>query len=191
MPGPLWHHGPHHTRIFPSFTISQNLLRFMSLESVMLPNHLILCCPLLLLPSIFPASGSFPLNQLFTSGGQNIGVAASTSVLPINAQAWFPLGLTGLIPLQSKGLSRVFSSTTIGKNQLFSTQSSLWSNSWICTWLLGKPYLFKSHPFKFLWSLPYIGMTDMSIRDWTQFLASLSSSKGFPKVTSLTQQKTP
>ena len=116
-------------------------------------------------------SGSFQMSQLSTSGGQSIGVAASTSVLPINAQAWFPLGLTGLIPLQSKGLSRVFSSTTIGKNQLFSTQSSLWSNSWICTWLLGKPYLFKSHPFKFLWSLPYIGI------DWHehQGLNSISS----------------
>ena len=76
-------------------------------------NHLILCCPLLLLPSIFPASGSFQMSQLFESGGQRIGVSASTSVLPMNIQDWFPLGWTGWISLQSKGLSRVFSNTTV------------------------------------------------------------------------------
>ena len=86
----------------------------------------------------FPASGSFPLSQLFTSGGQNIGASASTSVLPINIQGWFPLGLTGLIFLQTKGLSWVYFSTTIRKHQFFGTQPYLWSNSHIYTWLLEK-----------------------------------------------------
>ena len=87
----------------------------------------------------FPASGSFSMSQFFASGGQSIGVSASTSVLPMNIQDWFPLGLTDLISLQSKGLSRVFSNTTVQKHQFFSTQSSLWSNSHIHTWLLEKP----------------------------------------------------
>ena len=85
----------------------------------------------------FPASGSFPTSRLFTSGGQIIG--ASASVLPINIPDWFPLVLTGLISLQSKGLSRVFSNTTVQKHQFFSSHLSLWSSSHIRTWLLGKP----------------------------------------------------
>ena len=85
----------------------------------------------------FPASGSFPMGQLFTSGGQSIG--ASASVCPMNIQTRFPSGLIGLISLQSKGLSRGFSSTTIWKHQFFSTQSSFWSNSHISTRLLEKP----------------------------------------------------
>ena len=84
----------------------------------------------------FPASGSFPMSQLFASGGQSIGASALASVLPMNIQGWFPLELTGLISLQSKGLSRVFSSTTIQKHQFFSIQPSLWFNFHICTWLL-------------------------------------------------------
>ena len=87
----------------------------------------------------FPASGSFPLSQLFTSGGQSIGVSASASVLPMNIQDWSPLGLTGWISLQSKGLSRVFSNTIVQKHQFFSAQLSLWSNSHNHTWLLEKP----------------------------------------------------
>ena len=90
-------------------------------------------------PQSCPASGSFPMSQLFTSGGQSIRASASASVLPMNIQGWFSLGLTGLISLQSKGLSRVFSSTTAQKHQFFSTQPSLWSSSHICRWLLGKP----------------------------------------------------
>ena len=85
----------------------------------------------------FPASGSFPVSQLFTSGGQSIGVSASASVLPI--QDWFLLGFTGLTFLKFKGLTRVFSNTTVQKHQLFSVQLSLWSNSHIHTWLLEKP----------------------------------------------------
>ena len=89
-------------------------------------------------PQSFPASRSFPMSQIFASGGQSIGVSASATVLSISIQRWFPLGLNGLISWQSKGLSRVFSSTTIQKHQFFSTQLSLWSNSHICTWLLEK-----------------------------------------------------
>ena len=84
----------------------------------------------------FPESRSFPISQFFTSGRQCIGVSASASVLPMNIQDWFPLGLTGWIPLQSKGLSRGFSNTTVQQHQFFSTQLSLWSNSHIHTWLL-------------------------------------------------------
>ena len=87
----------------------------------------------------FPASGSFPMSQLFASGGQSIGVSASASVLPMNIQDWFPLGMTGLISLQSKELSRVFSNTTVWRHHFFGTQLSLCSNSHIHTWLLEKP----------------------------------------------------
>ena len=92
------------------------------------------------LPS-FPTLGSFPMSQFFTSGGQSIWGSSSTSVLPMNIQDWFPLGLTGLISLQSKGLSKVFSSTIIWKYKFFGTQLSLWSDSNTHTWLLEKPYL--------------------------------------------------
>ena len=83
--------------------------------------------------------GSFQMNQFFASGGQSIGVSASTSVLPMNIQDWFPIRLTGLIYLQSKGLSRVFSNTTVQKHQFFGAQLSSESNSHIHTWLLEKP----------------------------------------------------
>ena len=117
-----------------SITNSQSLLKFMSITSVMPSNHLILCHPLLLLPSAFPpASGSFPASQLFTSAGQCIGASASTSVLPMNIQDWFPLGWTGWIFYKSKEFSRIFFSTTIQKHQFFSAQRSLWSNSHIPT----------------------------------------------------------
>ena len=103
--------------------------------------HLIICFPLLLLPSIFPSIRVFPMSQLFPSGSQSTGVSASASVLPINIQDWSPLGWIGWIFLQSKGLSRVFSNTTAQKHQFFSTQPSLWSNSHIHTWLPEKPSL--------------------------------------------------
>ena len=83
-------------------------------------------------------SGSFPINWLFTSGGQSIRASTSATVLPVNIQGWFPLGLTDLISLQFKGLSRVFSSTIVWKNQFFGVQPFLWSNSHVPTWLLGK-----------------------------------------------------
>ena len=87
---------------------------------------------------LFLASGSFPISQFFTSGGQSIGVSASTSVLPVNVQNWFPLGWTGWISFQSKGLSRIFSNITVQKHQFFGAQLSLWSTSHIHTWLLEK-----------------------------------------------------
>ena len=87
----------------------------------------------------FPASGSFPVSQLFASGGQNIWDSTSASVLPMNIQGWFPLRLTGLISLQSKGLSTVFSNTTIRKYQFFGIQPFLSSSFHIRTWLLEKP----------------------------------------------------
>ena len=113
-----------------SFTISWYSLRLTSIESVMHPatsfSVTSFSCP-----QSFPASGSFPVSQLFASGGGSTGVSAS--VFPVNIQGWFPLGLTGLISLQSKALSRVFI-TSFQKHQFFSRQPSLWSNSPICTW---------------------------------------------------------
>ena len=87
-------------------------------------------------PQSFPASGSFPMSQFFASGGQSI--RASASVLPMNTQNSSPLGWTGWISLQSKGLTKVFSNTAVQKHQLFGAQLSLWSNSYIHTWLVGK-----------------------------------------------------
>ena len=95
--------------------------------------------------SSFPAPRSFPMSQFFTSGGQSIRLSTSASVLPINIQDWFPLGLTSLI-LQSKGLSRVFSNTTVPKHPFFDTRLSLWANSHIHTWLLEKPQLWLDGP---------------------------------------------
>ena len=94
----------------------------------------------------FPASGSFPMSQFFASDGQSIGVSASAAVLPMNIHDWFPLGWTGWTSLQSKGLSRLFSNTTVQKHQFFSTQFSLYSNSHIHTWLLEKPWLWLYGP---------------------------------------------
>ena len=90
-------------------------------------------------PQSFPASGSFPVSWLLASGGQSIRASASASVLPMNIQDWFPLGLTGLIYLHFQGLSTVFFNTTVQKHQFFVPQPSLWSNSNICTWLLENP----------------------------------------------------
>ena len=85
-----------------------------------------------------PASGSFPMSQLFASGGQSIGASASASVLPMSLQDWLPLELTGLISVQSKWFSRIFSNTTFQKHQFFSAQTSLWSNFHIHAWLVIK-----------------------------------------------------
>ena len=119
--------------------LSSSLLRCTSVESVMPSNHFIPTVPFSSCLQSFPASGSFPMSWLFTSGDRTIRVSASTSVLPINVQGWFPLDFTGLISLLPKGLSRMFSSTTAQKHQFFSAQPFLWSNSHICTWLLAKP----------------------------------------------------
>ena len=96
---------------FPVLHYLPEFAWLMSIESIMPSNHLILCRPLRLLSSIFPSIRFFPMSQFFASGGQSIGSSASASVLPMNIQDWFPLGLTGLISLQSKGLSRIFSNT--------------------------------------------------------------------------------
>ena len=112
----------HQASVF--ITNSRSLPKLMSIELVLPSIHLILCGPLLLL-SIFPSTRVFSVSQLSASGGQSIGVSASTSDLPVNTQDWFPLGWTGWISLQSKGLSRVFSNTTVQKHQFFSAQFSL------------------------------------------------------------------
>ena len=117
----------------------QSLLKLMPIESVMPSSHLILFRPLLPLPQSLPASGSFPMSQLFAWGGQSIGVSVSSSVLPMNTQDWSPLGWTGWISLQSKGLSRVFSNTTVQKHQFFGAQLFSQSNSHIHMWPLEKP----------------------------------------------------
>ena len=122
-----------------SFTVSWSLFKFMAIDLLMLSNHLILCPPFSFSFQFFQASGSFPMSQFFASGGQSIIASASASVLPMNIQDWFPLWWTGWISLQSKGLSRVFSNTTVQNHLFFSAQLFLWSNSYIQTWLPGKP----------------------------------------------------
>ena len=128
-----------------STTNSWSLLKLMSIESVMPSNHLILYCPLLL-PSFNLAQhqGLFQWVDSLHQGGQSIWASASASVLPMNIQGWFPLGLTGFISMKSKGLSRVFSSTIIWKHQFFGAQPFLWSNSQISTWLL------ENHSFHYM-----------------------------------------
>ena len=125
-------HGLQHTRL-PCPSLSRSLFKLTSIESLVPSRNLMLCCPRLLLPLVFPASGAFLVSQLFASGSQSTGASASASLLPVNIQDWFPLGLTGLTSLQSKGFSRVFSNNTSQKHQFFGTQPSLWSNSHIHT----------------------------------------------------------
>ena len=108
-----------------SIANSRSLLKLISIESVMLSNHLILCIPFASCLQSFPASGSFQMGQFFASGRQSIGVSASASVLPVNIKDRFPLGWTGWISLQYMGLSRVFSNTTVQKHQFFNTQFPL------------------------------------------------------------------
>ena len=125
---------------FPVHHQLPELTQIISIESVMPSNHLILCRPLSSCLQSFPVSGSFPMSQLFASHGQSIGVSASASVLPVNIQ-WLPLGWTGWISLQSKGLSRVFSMTTVQKHQFFGAQF-LYSPTLtfsLSMWLLEKP----------------------------------------------------
>ena len=141
-----------------------------SCPSVMPSNHLILCLPLLLLPSIFPffsclqsspASGSFPRSQLFASGGQRIGASASTSVLPINIQRWFSLGLTffridlfDLLAVQ--GTLKSLLQHPVQKHQFFGTQPSWWSSSHIHTWLLETPWHWLYWPLSAKWWLCFL-----------------------------------
>ena len=120
-----------------SITNSWSLLKLMSIKSVMPSSHHVI--PFSSCPQSLPAPGSFPKSQLFTWGGQSIGVSASESVLPMNTQDWSPSAWTGWISLQSKGLSRVFSNTTVQKHQFFCAQLSSPSNSHINTRPLEKP----------------------------------------------------
>ena len=122
-----------------SITNSQSSLRLTSIESVMPSSHLILCRHLLLLPAIPPSIRVFSMSQLFAWGGQSTGVSALPSFLPKKSQGWSSLGWAGWISLQSKGLSRVFSNTTVQKHQFFGAQLSSQPNSHIHTWPLEKP----------------------------------------------------
>ena len=126
-------------------TISSSVVPFSSCPQSYPASGLTLCHPLLFSVQSFPTSGSFSINRLFLSDGQSIGASVSASVLPINIQGWFPLGLTSLISLLSKGLSRVFSSSSL-KHQFFGAQSSWWSKSHIHTWLLEKLCLWLDRP---------------------------------------------
>ena len=112
-----------------SFAVPWSLLKFMSIESVMLSNHFILCCPFLLCLQSFPASGSFPMSGLFASGGQSIGASFLAPVLSMNIQGWYPLRLIDLISLLCKGLSSIFSNATVRRHQFFSAKPSLSSSS--------------------------------------------------------------
>ena len=121
-----------------SITNSRSSRKLMCIKSVMPSSHFILCRPLLL-PPVIPSSGPFPMSQLLGWGGQSTGVSALASILPMNTQDWSPLGWTDWISLQSNGLSRVISNTTVQKHQLFGAQLSSQSNSHIHTWPLEKP----------------------------------------------------
>ena len=115
---------PHGLHAGPAITNSWSLLKLMPIKSVMPSNHLILCYPLLLLPSIFPSFRDFSQESVLRINVQSTGASTSALVLPMNIQDWFPLGWIGLIFLQSKGVSRVFSNTTVQKHQFFGTQLS-------------------------------------------------------------------
>ena len=140
-----WPHGLQPTRLlrpwdFPGKStgvgchcLLHSLLKFMSIESVMPSNHLILCCPLPLLPSIFPSIRVFSKESVLYIRWPKYWSFNSASVLPMNIQDWFPLGWTGWISLQSKGLSRIFSNTTVQKHQFFDAQLSLQFHSHIHT----------------------------------------------------------
>ena len=141
MPDSLQPHGLQHTRLpcpSPSPGVCSDSC---PLSQWYHPTISFSVTPFSSCPQSFPASGSLPMSQLFALGDQSIGASALVSVLPVIIQGWFPLGLTGLISILPKGLSRVFSSTTVWKHQFFNTQPSLLPNSHICTWLLEKPSL--------------------------------------------------
>ena len=134
----LWPHGLQHTRPPCPSPTPGACSNSCALSQWCHPTISSSVVPLSSCLQAFPASGSFPMSWLFTSGGQSIGASASASVLSMNSQDGFPLGWAGLISVLSKGLSRTFSSTTVQKHQFFGAQPSLWSSSHICTWLLEK-----------------------------------------------------
>ena len=136
-----------------SITNSQSLLKLMSIQSVMQSNHLILCCPLLLLPSIFHSIRVFSTESVICIRWPKYW-SFRFSISPSSEYSGLiPLGLTCLLSLLSKGLSRVFSSTTFWNHQFFGTQPSLWTNSHIHTWLLEKPQLWLYEPLLAKWYL--------------------------------------
>ena len=139
MSDSLWHHGLQHASLPCSSTSPRVCSDSCPVSRWCHPTISFSIIPFSSCFQFFPVSRTFPMSQLFAWGGQSTGVSASTSVLPLNTQDWSPLGWTGWISLQSKGLSRVFSDTTVQKHQFFSAQLSLWSNSQIHTWLLEKP----------------------------------------------------
>ena len=154
----LWLHELQRARLPCSSTVSQSVLKLRSTESVILSNHFIFCCPLLLLISIFPSIRLFfqwvgSLNQV--AKDQSIGASDLASVLPMNIQSWFPLGMTDLISLLSKGLSRVFSSTTVWKHYFFGTEPSLQSN-FTFVHELEKPWLWLHGPLLPKWCLCFL-----------------------------------
>ena len=133
----------------PGFPVHHQLLEFTQthvhrVSDAIQPSHSVV--PFSSCLQSFPALGLFQMSQFFASGGQSIGVSASASVLPMKSQDWSPLGWTGWISLQSKGLSRVFSNTTVQKHQFFGAQPSSQSNSHIHTWPLEKPYPWQAGP---------------------------------------------
>ena len=153
MSNSLWLHELQHTRLPcpslpPRVCISSCLLSQWCRPTI---SSSVTPFPFCLQP--FPASGSFPMSRVFALDGQNIGASASASVLPMNVQGWFSLRLTSWGSLLSKGLSRVFSSITVWKPQLFGAQPSLWSNSHLCTWLLEEPLLWLYEPLSAKWCL--------------------------------------
>ena len=142
MSNSLWPHELQHTKL-PCPSLSPRVCSNpCPLSQWCYPTISSSVIPLSSCPQSFPASGSFQMSQLFTSGGLCIGASASASVLPMNILHWFSLGLTGLISLLSKGFSRVFSNTTVQKHQCFGTQLSSQSNSHIYIWPLEKPSLY-------------------------------------------------
>ena len=149
-----------------SFTVSWSLLKLLSIESVVPSNHLILCRPLLLLLTIFPSIRVFPVSWLFASGGQRIGASALASVLPMNIQGWFLLGLSGLISLKSKRLTGVFSNTIVQKHQFFVIHPSLWSSFHMHTWLLEKPklWLYRLLPAKWCLLFNMLSLSQFSFQ---------------------------
>ena len=135
----------------PGFTVLHHLLELVTCSNSCPLSwwwHMIISSPAVPFSCLqsFPVSRSFQVSWLFPSSGQSTGASVSASVLPTNIQSWFPLGLTGLISLLSKGLLKVFSNTTARKHQFFSAQLSLWSDSNIHTWLLKEPELWPQAP---------------------------------------------
>ena len=144
MSNSLWPNGLHHARL-PCPSLSPRICsNSCPLSQWCHPTMSSFVTPFSSCPQSFPASGSFAESQVLATDSQSIGVLASPSVLPMNIQGWFPLGLTGMLSLLCKGLWRVFSSTTVWKHQFCGAQSPLWSNSHICTWLWKKLYRFLS-----------------------------------------------